>query len=485
MEVKKFVHKLSKKNLNPIWNFECVFNTKPHTNWFDIVVKDYDRFTRDDYLGQIRIDLESLKNGQRLDKWYKIKDPEHKLKKENEEYGEIRLITKLDSVDLVSLGDFEIIRQVGQGRYGKVFQVKHKTDGKIFAMKTVKKSQVIDPKNFKTVENERTILIQLLRNPNPFLVRLHYAFQTVERLYFILDFVEGGELFGYLKRLTKFDEPAAKFYVAEVICVIELLHKMNIVYRDLKPENILLGKDGHIVLTDFGISKPNVHEGDVLTTFCGTPFYLAPEVVDKSVYSKEVDFWSIGVLLYEMLIGSPPFLAVNRSELYQKIKKCEYRIPSHVSQTAKSLIQGILVKNPHQRLTIEQIKKHPFFHNINWDLVAVKMLIPPMDILSTKFKQSRAAEINAILVSDDNTTLSEENQYLFRDFSFTQKRASSRNMNRSQAIQSYTSINSLTPTRITTLVEENKYQFRDFSFIESSNTQTSLNTTSFENDNII
>jgi len=271
----------------------------------------------------------------------------------------------------------------------------------------------------------------------------------VERLYFILDFIEGGELFQYLKRLTKFDEHAAKFYAAEVVCVIELLHKMNIVYRDLKPENILLGKDGHIVLTDFGISKPNVRDGDYLTTFCGTPFYLAPEVVDKSIYSKEVDFWSIGVLLYEMLVGSPPFLAVNRSELYQKIRKCEFRIPNHVSPAAKSLIQGLLVKQPHTRLNIEQIKKHPFFRDINWDLVAVKMLIPPMDIISTKPKQTRAAEINAILSSDDNTTLSEENQYLFRDFSWTQKRESGRIMKISQSVQSYISENnSLTPTSI-------------------------------------
>ncbi|CAI8033378.1 Serine/threonine-protein kinase Sgk1 [Geodia barretti] len=229
---------------------------------------------------------------------------------------------------------------------------------------------------------ERNVLLQNVTHP--FLVGLHYSFQTSSKLYFVLDYVNGGELFFHLQRERVFEEPRARFYAAEITSALGYLHNLNIVYRDLKPENILLDAQGHIILTDFGLCKENISHGDTTTTFCGTPEYLAPEVLKKQDYGRPVDWWCLGVVTYEMMYGLPPFYSRDVAEMYDNILHKPLRLRPHISPSARNLLEGLLKKDKTQRLGSEQgdyhiIMAHPFFRAINWDLLHKKKLQPPFN----------------------------------------------------------------------------------------------------------
>ncbi|CAK5082272.1 unnamed protein product [Meloidogyne enterolobii] len=211
----------------------------------------------------------------------------------------------------------------------------------------------------------------LLKNINhPFLVSLHYSFQTKNKLYFVLDFLNGGELFFHLQKERSFCESKARFYSAEMASAIGYLHEQNIIYRDLKPENILLDRYGHVVLTDFGLCKEGIKSKDTTNTFCGTPEYLAPEVIEKKPYDRTVDWWCLGCVLFEMLFGLPPFYSKNQQEMYQKIINQQLIIPSNISLSARNFLQRILRKNRFERLgarNFDEICFHPFFALIDWE----------------------------------------------------------------------------------------------------------------------
>jgi len=259
----------------------------------------------------------------------------------------------------ISIDDFELLCVIGKGSFGKVLQVMKKDNKKIFAMKVLRKDTIRARNQVEHTKTERNIL---QRFRHPFIVELHYAFQTEDKLYMVLDFVNGGELFSHLKREKRFKEERAKLYAAEVLVALGYLHEMDIVYRDLKPENILLGADGHIKVTDFGLSKEQVTDADSTYTFCGTPEYMAPEILMDQGHGKPVDWWSFGILVYEMLTGLPPFYSRNKKEMYFKILKCELRFPQDIGADAKDLIQSLLKREPGQRLgssdDAEEIKKH-------------------------------------------------------------------------------------------------------------------------------
>jgi len=221
----------------------------------------------------------------------------------------------------------------------------------------------------------------LQRIQHPFIVKLHFAFQTKDKLYMILDYVNGGELFFHLKKEGRFAESRVKFYAAEITSAIAHLHSLGIVYRDLKPENILLDSGGHICITDFGLSK-EIKEDEGTHTFCGTPEYLAPEVLKGQGHGMGVDWWSLGTLIYEMLTGLPPFYSQNINIMYQKILNGELRFPSYVSPEAQSLLEGLLTRDVDKRLGSgaegsNDVKKHPFFKDIDWDKLDRKVLEPP------------------------------------------------------------------------------------------------------------
>eukprot|EP00004_Rigifila_ramosa_P009009 TRINITY_DN2046_c0_g1_i10.p1 TRINITY_DN2046_c0_g1~~TRINITY_DN2046_c0_g1_i10.p1 ORF type:complete len:311 (-),score=80.79 TRINITY_DN2046_c0_g1_i10:208-1140(-) len=251
---------------------------------------------------------------------------------------------------------------------GKCYRCGKKDTNRIYAMKELTKSKLIDSDEVRGATTER----ELLRKVNhPLIVGLKFAFQTQHKLFLVLDYMPGGELFRLLRVEHKFTEARSKFYVIEIVLALEYLHKNNIIYRDLKPENILLGADGHIALTDFGLAKDNLPDGDVTYTICGTAEYLAPEVVDGRGYDKSVDWWSLGTLIYEMLTGKPPFLAEEVPDMYQKILHADLVLPSGISPACGDLLRGLLDRDPEHRLgagprDAESIKAHPFFAGVSW-----------------------------------------------------------------------------------------------------------------------
>jgi len=274
------------------------------------------------------------------------------------------------------VNDFESLSVIGKGSFGKVLQVRHISTGHIYAMKVLNKKSIIDRGELDHTKAEQSILTKL---NCPFLVRLYWSFQTTDKLYFIMDFVNGGELFYHLQKEKSFTAKRVQFYTAEIVLGLEYLHKMGVIYRDLKPENILLTSQGHICMTDFGISKEGLTAKDDRTaTFCGTPEYLAPEVLKGQQYGKEVDWWSLGTLIFEMLTGLPPFYSEDVQLMYSKIMKEKLHFPKKMTEEAKSLISSLLERNPAERLSDpEAIKRHPYFANLDWERLYRKEIEPP------------------------------------------------------------------------------------------------------------
>lgn len=243
-------------------------------------------------------------------------------------------------------------------------------------MKVLKKEMVLKRKQYEHTLSERRILENI---DHPFIVSLRFAFQTEHKLFMVFDFFNGGELYHYLSEGGRFGEERARFYAAEILCGLDYLHKRGIVYRDLKPENIILDAEGHVRITDFGLSKEGV-EGDSIKSICGTPEYLAPEILRKQRYGRAVDWWSLGTLLYEMICGLPPFYDRNRQTMYRKILHADLDPPPHMSAEAVDLCSRMLVRDPTKRLGYnggDELKKHPFFAEYDWEALEAKAVRPP------------------------------------------------------------------------------------------------------------
>lgn len=269
---------------------------------------------------------------------------------------------------VLKIEDFDLLKVVGRGSFGKVMQVMKKDTGRIYALKVIRKAHIISRSEVAHTLAERSVLAQI---NNPFITPLKFSFQNPEKLYFVLAFVNGGELFHHLQREQRFDINRSRFYTAELLCALECLHGFKVIYRDLKPENILLDYTGHIALCDFGLCKLDMKDEDRTNTFCGTPEYLAPELLLGQGYTKAVDWWTLGVLLYEMLTGLPPFYDENTNEMYRKILQdpLQFPGPEIVPAAAKDLLQRLLDRNPERRLGANgaaEIKAHHFFANIDW-----------------------------------------------------------------------------------------------------------------------
>uniref|UniRef100_A0A668AZI5 Ribosomal protein S6 kinase n=1 Tax=Myripristis murdjan TaxID=586833 RepID=A0A668AZI5_9TELE len=296
----------------------------------------------------------------------------------------------------VGMENFELLKVLGTGAYGKVFLVRKNSghdEGQLYAMKVLKKAAIVQ--KAKTTEHTRTErqVLEHIRQ-SPFLVTLHYAFQTQSKLHLILDYVSGGEMFTHLYQRDHFSEEAVRIYIGEIILALEHLHKLGIVYRDIKLENILLDSEGHVVLTDFGLSKEFLEEEKERTySFCGTIEYMAPEIIrGKSGHGKSVDWWSLGILMFELLTGASPFTLEERGTPNQqkiqlneliRILRCEPPFPSMIGSTAQDLLRKLLVKDPHRRLGsgprgAEDIKAHPFFKGLELaaDLAEKKVASP-------------------------------------------------------------------------------------------------------------
>ncbi|CAL0302579.1 unnamed protein product [Lupinus luteus] len=283
----------------------------------------------------------------------------------------------LMKIQRVSIEDFEVLKVVGQGAFAKVYQVRKKGTSEIYAMKVMRKDKIMEKNHAEYMNAERDILTKI---EHPYVVQLRYSFQTKYRLYLVLDFVNGGHLFFQLYHQGLFREDLARIYAAEIVSAVSHLHSNGIMHRDLKPENILMDVDGHVMLTDFGLAKC-FKESARSNSMCGTLEYMAPEIILGNGHDKAADWWSVGVLLFEMLTGKPPFRGGNREKIQQKIVKDKMKMPAFLSSEAHSLLKGLLQKEASKRLGsgakgIEEIKGHKWFKPINWKKLDAREIQP-------------------------------------------------------------------------------------------------------------
>ena len=284
----------------------------------------------------------------------------------------------------MSANDFEPLSYLGKGSYGTVVLVKQRKTGRLYAQKQFKKASLkVHRRLIEQAKTERAILESI--NSHPFVVKLYYAFQDHEKLYLMLEYAQGGELFTYLQHEKMFSEDKARFYMAEMVLALEHLHHtVGVVYRDLKPENCLLDAEGHLLLTDFGLSKKRVDDEERCTSFSGTVEYMAPEVILGAGHGMAVDWWSLGAVGVDLLTGSPPFMGSNVAKIRKRICEQRLSLPYYLGPDAKDLLIRLLRKDPRKRLggtspkDLLALKRHRFFRNIDWARLERREVEPPI-----------------------------------------------------------------------------------------------------------
>ncbi|EPT04821.1 hypothetical protein FOMPIDRAFT_1021646 [Fomitopsis schrenkii] len=408
---------------NPQWNYKADFDVSRTSN---IAVSAYLRTAQcvpgqgdmgNDLL-MARVDLSPSLDGTRsADQWYTATAGNGSF--------HLKIDFKPARHESLTIEQFDLLKVIGKGSFGKVMQVRKKDTQRIYALKTIRKANIAQrPGEITHILAERTVLALV---NNPFIVPLKFSFQSPDKLYLVMSFVNGGELFYHLQREGKFAEHRSRFYAAELLCALEHLHGFNVVYRDLKPENILLDYTGHIALCDFGLCKLNMSESEKTNTFCGTPEYIAPELLESQGYTKTVDWWTLGVLLYEMMTGLPPFYDENVNVMYQRILSDPLLFPPDMSHDAKTIMTALLQRNPDKRLGAngaEDIKRHPFFSkHIDWNRLMAKKITPPFkpsveSVLDTANFDSEFTGEQAQDSHVDATPLSETVQDQFRGFTY-------------------------------------------------------------------
>ncbi|KAH9841440.1 AGC/Akt protein kinase [Rhodofomes roseus] len=364
----------------PLYMYETNFDVSRHS---DISIQCYlraeepkrggdgiaDDMGNDIFMGGVRF-TPDFEDSAPQDQWYELVGGDGKI--------QIGVTFKPSSGHSLTIDDFELITVIGKGSFGKVMQVRKRDTSRIYALKTIRKQHIVERGEITHTLAERMVLARV---NSPFIVPLKFSFQSEQKLYLVLAFVNGGELFHHLQREQRFNEERSRFYSAELLLALEHLHELDVVYRDLKPENILLDYTGHIALCDFGLCKLNMKDSDTTNTFCGTPEYLAPEILNGHGYNKTIDWWTLGVLLYEMLSGLPPFYDEVTDKMYQKILTSPLVFGDEIASQARSILTGLLTRDPLQRLGVngaDEIRKHPFFaKNIDFEKLVQKKIQPP------------------------------------------------------------------------------------------------------------
>ncbi|KAB0798515.1 hypothetical protein PPYR_09508 [Photinus pyralis] len=282
-----------------------------------------------------------------------------------------------DEDDELDINDFQLVKTVGTGTFGRVLLCRNKYTSAYGAMKILALADVIRLKQVEHVKNEKKILEEIR---HPFIVNMLWSSKDNSSIYMLFEYVCGGELFSYLRNAGRFSSPTANFYSAEIVTALDYLHSRNIVYRDLKPENLLLDKNGHMKITDFGFAKKLT---DRTWTLCGTPEYLAPEIIQSKGHNKAVDWWALGILIYEMLAGYPPFYDDNPFGIYEKILSGKIEWVKHLDPVAKDLIKKLLVPDRTKRLGnmksgADDVKRHRWFKGVDWYQVVTRKLEAPI-----------------------------------------------------------------------------------------------------------
>uniref|UniRef100_A0A3B4DPC4 Protein kinase C n=1 Tax=Pygocentrus nattereri TaxID=42514 RepID=A0A3B4DPC4_PYGNA len=328
----------------------------------------------------------------------------------------------------MNLTDFSFIKVLGKGSFGKVMLAELKGTDEVYAVKVLKKDVILQDDDVDCTLTEKRILA--LARKHPYLTQLFCCFQTKDRLFFVMEYVNGGDLMFQIQRSRKFDEARSRFYAAEVTSALMFLHQHGVIYRDLKLDNILLDAEGHCKLADFGMCKEGILNGVTTTTFCGTPDYIAPEILQELEYGPSVDWWALGVLMYEMMAGQPPFEADNEDDLFESILHDDVLYPVWLSKEAVSILKAFMTKSPNKRLGCvvsqgleEAIKVHPFFREIDWVLLEQRKIKPPFKPrIKTKrdvnnFDQDFTRE-DPVLTPVDDAIIKQINQEEFKGFSY-------------------------------------------------------------------
>ena len=319
--------------------------------------------------------------------------------------------------------DFIPLKLLGRGSFGQVILARLKINDKLYAMKILDKSQLKLRHQEIHTQTERNLMVKI---KCPFIVNIKSAFQDEKYLYIVSDFMQGGDMYFHMHEQKKFEFDLTQFYISELVLALEYLHKNNMVYRDLKPENILLDSKGHIKITDFGLSKMFNSSKEKAFTICGTIQYLAPEMFTNKGYDKMVDWWALGCLIYEMLVGQLPFPIKRGAKINLDIFKNKIKFPRYLNEDARDLISQLLIIDPKKRLGsgkggVDKIKKHPFFEEINWDDIWNKKIIPPFepdleDELDLKYFDSQFT--SEPLESFTKNPRSRESSYEYNNFSY-------------------------------------------------------------------
>lgn len=327
----------------------------------------------------------------------------------------------------IGLDHFNFLAVLGKGNFGKVMLAETKQTKKLYAIKVLKKEFIIENDEVESTRSEKRVFLIANKERHPFLLNLHACFQTETRVYFVMEYISGGDLMLHIQR-GQFGTKRAQFYAAEVCLALKYFHENGVIYRDLKLDNIMLTLDGHIKVADYGLCKEEMWYGSTTSTFCGTPEFMAPEILLDKKYGRSVDWWAFGVLIYQMLLQQSPFRGEDEDEIYDAILADEPLYPIHMPRDSVSILQKLLTREPEQRLgsgptDAQEIMSQPFFRNISWDDVYHKRVPPPFlpqisNPTDTSNFDSEFTSVTPVL-TPVQSVLSQAMQEEFRGFSYS------------------------------------------------------------------